>query len=485
MKQSIYILGISAFWPDSAACLLRDGRVVAAASEAWFTRRRGESRFPEAAVAFCLQQEGVAPEDVATVAFGASPWRDVAALFRTSRSDTLSSGWHAIRHSGAALSHHAVLHRALRPLGCQGRISYTPWYTAHAAAFYASPFHDAAVLVLDDTAGPATGIYGTGHAERGLDIRLLSDLRGLPEDVTLAAAARLVREATRQSRLVLTGSMALRTQEMAALVDERVFDDVWIAPMPTAAGTCIGAALHTWRATADHDQRAAHHGGFRAGPCFAREAIASYLQEERVPYTPFHGEDAMTRAVVQLLAEGRKVGWFQGALDFSACGMGARNVFAAFEGRRAMAPAPEGQIQALPSVAVPLEASAEYFDLPYASPSGLMVARARGKAREKLRTLRPHARDADLARVFTVDQRHAPLVHGLLEGIAGHSGCPLLLNETLRPPDEPTACTLADAYAAFMHRGHDAMLLGPFLLDKREQPPLEQELPWLTRQVKQ
>ncbi len=484
MHEPVYILGISAFWPDSAACLLRDGRVVAAAHEAVFSRQRDERHFPENAAAFCLHQEGITPADVATVAIGSSPWRDVAALFRTSRTDTLGSGWRAIRHSGAVLAHHAVLHKALRPLGYRGRIAYTPWYTAHAAAVHASPFEEAAILVLDDTAGPATGVYGRHVGDR-LEVRLLSDLGAPQAEMTLAAMARRVRDATGQNRLVLTGSVTLRAQQMASLVRERVFEDVWIPPAPTAAGTCIGAALHTWEimtgASLPHPEGL--HGG-ALGPGFRHEAVASYLEEERIPHTPLRDECDVLDAALDLLAAGRRIGWFQGRQEFATCAMGGRHVFAALGSPHADE-APEAPPHAFPSVAVPADAAAEHFDLPYASPSGLLVAPARGVVRDRLHALRPHAQADGPVRILTVKRDHAPLLHRLLEGVNARTGYPVLISTTLRAPGGAMACTLPDAYAALMHGPLDAVLLGPFLLDKRQQPPPEDDLAWLTRNVDQ
>ena len=64
-----YILGISAFYHDSAACLLRDGAIVAAAQEERFTRKKGDSEFPRQAARYCLKAAGIQPGDLAYVGF--------------------------------------------------------------------------------------------------------------------------------------------------------------------------------------------------------------------------------------------------------------------------------------------------------------------------------------------------------------------------------------------------------------------------------
>ncbi len=71
--MSYDILGISAFYHDSAACLVRDGEIVAAAQEERFTRKKGDSSFPSHAIASCLRAGGILPEDLAAVAFYDKP----------------------------------------------------------------------------------------------------------------------------------------------------------------------------------------------------------------------------------------------------------------------------------------------------------------------------------------------------------------------------------------------------------------------------
>ena len=68
-----YVLGISAFYHDSAACLLRDGDIAAAAQEERFTRRKGDASFPQHSVRYCLQAAGIRPSDLAYVGFYDKP----------------------------------------------------------------------------------------------------------------------------------------------------------------------------------------------------------------------------------------------------------------------------------------------------------------------------------------------------------------------------------------------------------------------------
>ena len=73
MTKPVHILGISAFYHDSAACLLRDGEIIAAGSEERFTRKKGDSAFPAEAVAFCLRQGGITLADIDYAGFYDKP----------------------------------------------------------------------------------------------------------------------------------------------------------------------------------------------------------------------------------------------------------------------------------------------------------------------------------------------------------------------------------------------------------------------------
>jgi len=77
------ILGISAYYHDSAACLLSEGRIVAAAQEERFSRRKHDYRFPEAATAYCLKQGGLAPDQIDLVAFYDKPFLKFERLLET------------------------------------------------------------------------------------------------------------------------------------------------------------------------------------------------------------------------------------------------------------------------------------------------------------------------------------------------------------------------------------------------------------------
>ena len=83
MSKDIYILGISAFYHDSAACILKNGEIIAAVQEERFSRKKHDHRFPENAVKFCLQQAGIDSDRIDYVAFYDKPWIKFERLLET------------------------------------------------------------------------------------------------------------------------------------------------------------------------------------------------------------------------------------------------------------------------------------------------------------------------------------------------------------------------------------------------------------------
>jgi carbamoyltransferase len=174
----VNILGISAFYHDSAACLVRDGRIVAAAQEERFTRRKHDERFPANAVRTCLEIGGISAADLDYVAFYDKPLLKFERILET---------WIGMAPRGFRmfakglpvwLKHKLHTPRAMdRGLGgaYRNRYVFTEHHESHAAsAFFPSPFEDAAVVTLDGVGEWATGSIGHGRGNR---LELLQETR--------------------------------------------------------------------------------------------------------------------------------------------------------------------------------------------------------------------------------------------------------------------------------------------------------------------
>jgi carbamoyltransferase len=174
-----YILGISAFYHDAAAALVRDGQIIAAAQEERFTRHRHDPRFPRHSINYCLEEAFIEPEELDAVVFYDKPlltWDRVmknclhageaaAEQFQKAASSIL----------GVKLWLDDYVQDAIGTVGRAGRVLYTEHHMAHASsAFFPSPYEEAAILTIDGVGEWATTTLGHG---RGEDIELLKDIR--------------------------------------------------------------------------------------------------------------------------------------------------------------------------------------------------------------------------------------------------------------------------------------------------------------------
>ncbi|HEX7880399.1 MAG TPA: carbamoyltransferase [Candidatus Eisenbacteria bacterium] len=172
------ILGLSAFYHDSAACLVQNGILTAAAQEERFTRVKHDYRFPSRAIEYCLAEAGLAPEQIDYVAFYDKPLLKFERLLETYIAGA-PAGFKLFR-MGMPLWLREKLHlpREMdKGLGgrYKGRYVFTEHHESHAAsAFFPSPFDEAAILTLDGVGEWATGSIGKGEGNR---IHLLKEMR--------------------------------------------------------------------------------------------------------------------------------------------------------------------------------------------------------------------------------------------------------------------------------------------------------------------
>jgi carbamoyltransferase len=169
----VLVLGISAFYHDSAAALVRDGRIVAAAQEERFTRKKHDAAFPVNAMRWCLADGRVHPSEIDWIAFYDKPFLKFERLLETYLAFA-PRGFTSFRKAvpvwiGEKLFQKDLLRRELaaidRVLAKPEKILFAEHHFSHAAsAFYPSPFDDAAVLTLDGVGEWATTSAGIGRA---------------------------------------------------------------------------------------------------------------------------------------------------------------------------------------------------------------------------------------------------------------------------------------------------------------------------------
>ena len=185
--RNINILGISCFYHDSAACIIRDGSILAAAQEERFTRKKHDPRFPRNAVQFCLDHAGISVDKLSYVVFYDKPFLTFERLlmsYLTVAPRGLRSWLEAMP---LWLGQKLFIPRVIqKETGYTGDILFTEHHEAHAAsAFYPSPFDEAAILTIDGVGEWATASYGYG---KGNEIVLLKELH-FPDSLGLLYSA--------------------------------------------------------------------------------------------------------------------------------------------------------------------------------------------------------------------------------------------------------------------------------------------------------
>ena len=179
MAGARHILGISAFYHDSAAALVKDGVIVAAAQEERFSRRKGDAEFPREAVEYCLREAGISAGELESVVFYDKPVLKFTRLLEMYLA-VAPGGWRMFpgvlsSWLGEKLDLRKTIRREMPELrkGCP--ILFTQHHQAHAAsAFYPSPFNEAAIVTVDGVGEWATTTIGLG---RGGQIEMLEEIR--------------------------------------------------------------------------------------------------------------------------------------------------------------------------------------------------------------------------------------------------------------------------------------------------------------------
>jgi carbamoyltransferase len=176
------ILGISAFYHDSAAALLVDGRIVAAAQEERFTRKKQDARFPVHAIAYCLDEAGCKLDDIDYVVFYEKPFLKFERLLETYVAFA-PQGYRSFAMAipvwiREKLFQKDIIRRELQALAPEfdwkTRLLFTEHHVSHAAsAFYASPYAEAAVLTMDGVGEWCTASAAVG---RGKDLQIVKEL---------------------------------------------------------------------------------------------------------------------------------------------------------------------------------------------------------------------------------------------------------------------------------------------------------------------
>jgi len=293
------------------------------------------------------------------------------------------------------------------------------------------------------------------------------------EDVLVDIARNLHRE-TGLTDLCYGGGVALNGVANARILAESGFERLFVPPAPGDAGCALGAALYADRIYFRNPDRDVPDHPFW-GPAVDAGELAKAGREDNQAVDELD-QAAMLERIAGELADGRIVGWMEGACEFGPRALGHRSILAAPHARemrdrlnrdikyredfRPFAPV------------VPAETAGRFFDLP---PGGARLARfmsgvfpVRPEWRDRLGAV-THVDGS--ARVQVLEREMAPRLHALLEAYGRRTGIPVLLNTSLNVAGEPIVTRALEGYSTFRRCGIDVLVAGNTLVKKRAAPP--------------
>ncbi len=572
-----HVLGISCFYHDAAAALLRDGEIVAACQEERLSRKKHDQDFPSRAVKYVLKEAGVTVDQLDAVGFYDKPLLKFERMLSTYIA-TFPRSFNSFRKAIPLWLHEklwvpSIIRKELKPY--KGPILFAEHHMSHAAScFFPSPFEEAAILTVDGVGEWATASYGVG---RGTDINLFKEIRfphsvgllysaftyylgfkvnsaeykvmglapyGKPvhferimkemvhlnedgsfkldmkyfsydyglrmtngafdeffggpprkpetwmaerefdiaasvqkvcEEIVLKMVRHLHKE-TGLNRLCMAGGVALNCVANGRVIRETPMKELFVQPAAGDAGGAVGVAHYLYNALEKKPRGKAWTHAY-LGPAFSDAEIAQYLDGIGAKYRTLADRELVMTTARQL-SEGNVIGWFQGRMEFGPRALGGRSILADPRDEKMRDTLNmkikfrEGFRPFAPSVLA--DKSPDWFEMDCESPYMLLVA----QVREGKRVIPSVTHVDGSARIQTVTREESPLYYDVIAEFGRLTGVPVVINTSFNVRGEPIVCTPRDAYLCFMRTNMDHLVLGHHVLDKKEQPPLREDVDW-------
>ena len=594
-----FVLGISAFYHDSAACLLKNGLIIAAAQEERFTRIKHDSNYPKNSINFVLKFAKINLSDVNQIVFFEKPFLKFERLLETYVAFA-PKGFISFTKAmpvwiNEKLFQKNFLFQKLKEHDSNYKsdqnIFFSDHHLSHAAsAFFPSPFEEAVVLTADGVGEWATTTIAVGK-NNNLDIkkeihfphslgllysaftyytgfkvnsgeyklmglapygkpifeekikklidikddgsfrldqsyfnyatgltmtnRKFSDLFGQKprnsqnEKITqfhmdIAASiqkvteeimiklARSIRKEYGLKNLCLAGGVALNCVANGKILQEKIFENIWIQPASGDAGGSLGAALALWYIDQGNKRivnKNDNMQGSYLGNEFSQAEIEEQLKEIGAKFETFNYNELIDKTSEYLIKE-KAIGWFQGRMEFGPRALGGRSIIGDPRSDKMQknlnlkVKYRESFRPFAPSVL--REDLSDWFDMNIDSPYMLLVANIKPNKKiemteeqknlfgiEKLNIKRsdiPAVTHVDYsARVQTVTKNTNNRYYDLINQFKKKTGCPLIVNTSFNVRGEPIVNTPKDAFNCFMGTELDYLVIGNCILKKKDQ----------------
>ena len=594
------ILGISAFYHDSAATILVDGKIIAAAQEERFTRKKHDSSYPFHAIEFVLKYANLKLDEVDQIVFFEKPFLKFERLLETYVAFAPRGFKSFCKAMPIWLKDKLFQKKMLfdelkrhdKNFSDDSKIYFSEHHLSHAAsAFFPSPFDSAIVLTADGVGEWATTTVAIGkgsnlnikkeiHFPHSLGLlysaftyytgfkvnsgeyklmglapygtpiykdKIINKLIHIKEDgsfrldqsyfdyatgltmtnkkfddlfgqkvrdakkdqltqfhMDIAASiqkvteeimiklARSLREEYNIPNLCLAGGVALNCVANGKILNEKIFDNIWVQPASGDAGGSLGAALALWHieqnnpriVNSDDDMK-----GSYLGPEYSQVEIEKELKNNGAKFSVL-SDDGLIDKAAEDLSKGEVIGWFQGRMEFGPRALGNRSILGdprSSDMQRTLNLKVKYRESFRPfAPSVLREDANEWFELDCDSPYMLLVDNIKKdkiiemtKEQKQLfgidklnikRSEIPAVTHVDYsARIQTVHQETNKLYFKLLKRFKEKTNCPVIVNTSFNVRGEPIVNTPKNAFDCFMGTDLDKLVIGNCYLKKASQ----------------
>ena len=595
------ILGISAFYHDSAACLLKDGKIIAAAQEERFSRKKHDPRYPHNAIEFVLKFSDMKLNEIDQIVFFEKPFLKFERLLETYVAFA-PRGFVSFAKAMPLWIKEKLFQKNLlfnklkehdKNFKSDKNIFFSDHHLSHAAsAFFPSPYEEAVVLTADGVGEWATttvavgkkndleikkeihfphslGLlysaftYYTGFKVNSGEYKLMGlapygspiyedkvkELVDIKDDGTfrldqkyfnyatgltmtnekfhnlfgqkprdsknekitqfhmdIAASvqkvteeimiklAKAIRQEYNLKNLCLAGGVALNCVANGKILQEKIFDNIWIQPAAGDAGGSLGAALALWHIEQKKERVVNLNDDMKGsylGAEFNQEEIEKELKSVGANFEKLQYGDLISKTA-EFLSNEKAIGWFQGRMEFGPRALGARSILGDPRSDKMQknlnlkVKYRESFRPFAPSILK--EDLTEWFNINVDSPYMLLVADVNSNKKiemneeqkklfgiDKLNIKRseiPAVTHVDYsARIQTVTKETNKPYYDLISKFKEKTGCPVIVNTSFNVRGEPIVNSPTDAFNCFMGTELDYLVIGNCILEKSKQDP--------------
>ena len=593
------ILGISAFYHDSAACILKDGKIIAAAQEERFTRKKHDPSYPHNAIKFVLEYANLKLSEVDQIVFFEKPFLKFERLLETYVAFA-PKGFVSFAKAMPLWIKEKLFQKNLlfnklkehdKDYKSDQNIFFSDHHLSHAAsAFFPSPFEEAIVLTADGVGEWATTTIAIGknnsleikkeihfpHSlgllysaftyyagfkvnsgeyklmglapygnpiyedkiKKLIDIKddgtfrldqsyfnyatgltmtnekfnnlfgnkprdpknekisqfhmdIASSIQKVTEEIMINLA-KSIRKEYDIKNLCLAGGVALNCVANGKILQEKIFDNIWIQPAAGDAGGSLGAALALWHIEQGNKRSVNQYDDMRGsylGTEFNQDEIENELIAVGANFEIYEYKELINKTA-EFLSHEKAIGWFQGRMEFGPRALGSRSILGDPRSDKMQknlnlkVKYRESFRPFAPSIL--REDLSEWFEMDVDSPYMLLVSNINLSKKiemtndqkklfgiDKLNIKRseiPAVTHVDYsARIQTVSKNTNERYYDLISKFKEKTGCPVIVNTSFNVRGEPIVNTPIDAFNCFMGTDLDYLVIGNCILDKTKQ----------------